>query len=64
MRLGAVTHGINTSQVFYLAAFSRGAGFLNVIAPPNGNYAPPGYYMIFVVSATGVPSVGKIVQLI
>jgi len=64
LRLGAVTHGVNTSQVFYPAAFSRGAGILNVVGPPNGNYAPPGYYMIFVVSAIGVPSVGKIVQLI
>jgi hypothetical protein len=64
VRLGALTHGVNSSQVFYPAAFSRGAGLVNTIAPPNGNYAPPGYYMLFLVNASGVPSIGRILQLI
>ena len=63
MRLGALTHGVNTSQIFYPAAFSRGAGLLNVIAPPNGNYAPPGYYMMFIISSNGAPSIARILKL-
>jgi galactose oxidase len=64
MRFGALTHGVNSSQVFYSAAFSRGAGILNVVAPPNGNHAPPGYYMLFAVSGAGVPSIAKITQIV
>ena len=36
---------------------------LNVTAPPNGNIAPPGYYMLFILNAAGVPSHAKFVQL-
>lgn len=63
VRLGALTHGVNTSQVFYPASFSRGAGLLNVTAPPNGNYAPPGFYMLFILNGLGVPSVASMVQI-
>ncbi len=63
VRLGALTHGVNTSQVFYPAAFSRGAGILNVTAPANGNYAPPGFYMMFILNGLGVPSIASIVQI-
>jgi len=31
--------------------------------PANGNIAPPGHYMLFVVNTNGVPSVARIVQL-
>ena len=31
--------------------------------PPNGNIAPPGYYMLFVLNTAGVPSVAKFVRL-
>jgi Domain of unknown function (DUF1929)/Kelch motif len=64
IRLGALTHAVNSSQVFYPAAFTRGIGTLTVVAPPNGNYAPPGYYMLFILNEAGVPSVGKIIQMI
>lgn len=36
---------------------------LQVQAPPNSNYAPKGYYMLFVVTNTGVPSVASWVLL-
>ena len=63
IRLGALTHGVNSSQAFYPALFTKGTGLLNVTAPPNGNYAPPGFYMLFVLNALGVPSVAKIIQI-
>jgi hypothetical protein len=33
-------------------------------APPHGYVAPPGYYMLFLVSKHGVPSVARFVQLV
>ena len=33
-------------------------------APPNGNVAPPGYYMLFLISSEGVPSVARFVRLL
>ena len=36
---------------------------LNVTAPPNGNIAPPGYYLLFIVNSAGVPSVASFVRV-
>jgi hypothetical protein len=36
---------------------------LTVNSPANGNLAPPGYYMLFLVDNTGVPSVASWVQV-
>ncbi len=33
------------------------------LSPPDATVAPPGYYMLFLVSAAGVPSVATFVQL-
>jgi PKD repeat protein len=44
-------------------SFAAGTGVLNVTAPPNGNIAPPGYYMLFALDSSGVPSVARFVQL-
>src|ERR1044072_9498040 len=43
--------------------FTKGTGTLTVTAPPNAKVAPPGYYMLFLVDANGVPSVATFVQL-
>ncbi|MGH3515413.1 MAG: IPT/TIG domain-containing protein, partial [Pseudonocardiaceae bacterium] len=43
--------------------FTRGSGTLTVTAPPNGNIAPPGYYMLFLLNSSGVPSVAKFTKL-
>ncbi len=40
-----------------------GHGSLTVTAPPNGNIAPPGYYMLFLLNSQGVPSVSTFVLL-
>ena len=63
VRLGSVTHGFDENQRFISLAFQpQGAG-LSVSAPANGNLAPPGHYMLFLVNRDGVPSVGRIVRL-
>src|SRR2546422_3850020 len=35
---------------------------LSVTAPLNANLAPPGYYMLFILDANGVPSIAPFVQ--
>ena len=64
VRLGAITHAVNTSQAFYSANFSVGSQLINVTAPPNGGYTPPGFYMLFILNGAGVPSVARIVQIL
>jgi len=61
--LGAVTHAFNQNQRFVPLAFEQTANGLNVHTPSNGNFAPPGPYMLFLVDSTGVPSVAAMVNL-
>ena len=44
-------------------AFSPTVGGLSVTLPANGNLAPAGHYLLFILNDTGVPSVARIVQL-
>lgn len=61
--LGDVTHGIDQGQRYVPLTFTTAGTTLNVTGPPNGGVTPPGYYMLFVIDAAGVPSVAKIVQV-
>ena len=63
MRNGAVTHAFNMDQRMVGLTFTIGSGVLNVTGPPNGNIAPPGYYMLFLINNSGVPSVATFVQV-
>jgi hypothetical protein len=63
VRPGAPTHAFDMEQRLVGLSYTVGAGVLNVTAPPNGNVAPPGYYMLFLIDAAGVPSVATFVQL-
>src|SRR5439155_13686922 len=42
--------------------FTASAGSLTIQAPANANLAPPGYYMLFLVNNSGVPSVAAFVH--
>ena len=46
-----------------LRLVSTKAGGINVKSPPSAAVAPPGYYMLFLLNAQGVPSVASWVQL-
>jgi len=63
MRPGAVTHAFDMEQRLVGLSFTAGNGVLEVTAPPNGNIAPPGYYMVFILNSRGVPSVAVFVRL-
>ncbi len=63
VRPGAQTHAFDMDQRLIDLSFTAAGGQLNVTAPPNGNIAPPGYYMLFILNSAGVPSVASFVQL-
>jgi hypothetical protein len=64
VRPGAATHAFDMDQRLVGMSFTAGNGVLTVTAPPNGNIAPPGYYMLFVLNGAGVPSVAQFVRLL
>jgi len=63
VRNGSVTHAFDMDQRLIELSFTRGSSALTATAPPNGNIAPPGYYMLFLLNSSGVPSVASFVQL-
>ena len=64
VRLGSTTHGFDMDQRYVPLNFDvHDALGLEVKAPANGNLAPPGYYMLFLISDDGVPSIAKYVRL-
>lgn len=63
IRTGSTTHFFDQSARRVPLSFSAGAGSLTVTAPGSGSIAPPGYYLLFIVNGSGVPSVAPLVQL-
>ncbi len=65
IRLSVVTHSGNMEQRYVGLQFSVATpDRLVATAPDNGNQAPPGYYMLFIVDNDRVPSVARFVQLV
>ncbi len=63
LRLPSVTHGFDQNQRFAELGFSRVTGALNLTAPGDPNRVPAGHYMMYLLNATGVPSVAKIIRI-
>src|SRR4029077_10421927 len=63
MRNGSSTHAFDMDARLVNLAFTKGAGSVPLPGHPTGNIAPPGYYMLFLLNSSGVPSVAKFVQL-
>jgi Malectin domain/Domain of unknown function (DUF1929)/PKD domain len=63
MKLASTTHAFNMDQRLVGLSFTVGSGVLAVTGPPNGNIAPPGYYMLFLLNNSGVPSIAQFVQV-
>lgn len=56
MRCGSSTHAFNPDQrAIYMAFRVTAPDTLALTTPPNGNIAPPGPYMLFVVDTNGRP---------
>src|SRR5262249_44239699 len=63
VRNGAVTHAFAMDQRDVGLSFTVGNGALTITAPPHGNVAPPGYYMLFLLNSSGVPSIARFTQI-
>lgn len=59
---GAVTHAQNWTQRANVLEFTPTEGGLNIALPEDGNEAPIGYYMLFLVNDQGTPSVAEWVR--
>jgi Domain of unknown function (DUF1929)/Legume lectin domain/Chitobiase/beta-hexosaminidase C-terminal domain/PKD domain len=65
MRNGSSTHAFDMDQRYVGLSFTTDTvnGVLNLTSPPNSNIAPPGYYMLFILNSSGVPSLASMVQI-
>ena len=70
MRPGSATHAFDMEQRLVglcgpapQPPCGPGGGTLRLATPPNGNIAPPGYYMLFLLDSAGVPSKAKFIHL-
>ena len=63
LRLGAVTHAFDQNQRYVPLTFQQATGGLTVHSPSSANLAPPGHYMLFIISTKGVPSVASIIKV-
>lgn len=63
IRAGSVTHSFNADQRMVGLTFTRGAGTITLRTPPNPCIAPRGYYLLFLVSTAGVPSMATFLRL-
>lgn len=64
LRPESATHSVHMDQRYVeLRIASRDAGQLTLEAPPDSRVAPEGHYLLFLLSADGVPSVGRFVRL-
>ena len=59
----AVTHSSDGNQRLIKLGFTPTATGLTAQIPNEPNLAPPGWYMMFVVDTSGVPSVAAWVHL-
>jgi len=63
VRLSSATHGLNMNQLIQFPAFTVSGDGIDVTAPSSPNTMPPGHYLLFVLNASGVPSIGKVVRI-
>jgi hypothetical protein len=63
LRLGSATHGFNMNQRFLRLTAATTAQGTSFVAPSDPRLAPPGHYLMFALTADGVPSLGRVVQL-
>jgi hypothetical protein len=61
--LGSDTHQSDMDQHFVPLSFTQNGSALTIQPPANGNYAPPGHYMLFILNANGVPAIAPIIAV-
>jgi galactose oxidase len=63
LRLGSVTHALNANQGFVPVPFTADGTTLQATLPAQPGACVPGHYMLFVLTAAGVPSTARIVRV-
>ncbi|MGC4043150.1 MAG: DUF1929 domain-containing protein [Armatimonas sp.] len=63
IRLASVTHSFDQNQRIHFLTFALRADGLNVTPPASPNECPPGHYMLFALSKTGIPSEAMIIRI-
>jgi hypothetical protein len=63
VRMASVTHTLDMDQHFLELPFVPNANTLTANVATDGNSAPPGEYMLFIVDGSGVPSTAAILRL-
>ena len=63
IKTGSTTHSNNMDQRSLQLPFTANGNLLDVQLPSRAGDLPPGYYMLFVLDAQGVPSVARIVRV-
>jgi len=64
IRISSTTHNNNMDQrCLFLHILEKSNNTIKLQSPKDGTWAPPGYYMLFVVDKKGIPSIGEIVRL-
>ena len=63
VKAASVTHSWNMEQRFVELTFVRNGSHLRIQAPARAADAPPGFWMLFALNETGVPSVARIVKV-
>ncbi|PXW91253.1 glyoxal oxidase-like protein [Nitrosomonas sp. Nm84] len=63
IRVGAATHTFDHETRFFDLPVPLAGNIVTVRTPATANIAPPGFYMVFVWDASGVPSIARIIQI-
>lgn len=63
IRFGANTHSFNSEQRMIPVGFTQNGTNITATLQASPQLAPPGYYMLFVLNKSGVPSVAKIIRI-
>jgi len=64
LRMSSTTHNNNMDQrCLFLNIVESSGTTIKIQSPKDGSWAPPGYYLLFVVNDQGIPSVGKSVKI-
>ena len=63
VKSGSVTHSVNMDQRFLELQFLTSGNMLQVDLPARASDTPPGYYMMFAINDSGVPSVGSLLRI-
>lgn len=63
VKTGSVTHSFNMDQLFAELPFSMNGNTVNAVLPNSNTVITPGYYLLSVLTTTGVPSTSVMIHV-